>query len=113
VAAAVRNDPGVEHPVADRHVLGPGGHQPPADLAQLTVATAGEGTLGVPLLLVPDDVDLLGRRDVVVGRQRGLPLGGDRLELDHQVLGTAAGGVATTHVCSSPDRPDRRPHERA
>src|SRR3712207_8629658 len=49
------------HPVADRRVLGPGGHQAPADGAQLTVRGAGGRPLGVALLLLPDDVDVLGR----------------------------------------------------
>ncbi len=79
------------------------------------MAATGGQPLGVALLLVPDDVHVLGRRDVVVGRQRLLPLGGDRLELDDEVLGTAAGGVATAHGWSSrlqSGRPRTGPRDR-
>jgi hypothetical protein len=74
------------------------------------VAATGGAPFRVALLLVPDDVDVLGRGHVVVGRKRGLPLGTDRFELDDEVLGTSTGGVATAHGASSRLIPDGLSH---
>src|SRR5215211_8335258 len=68
------------------------------------MAAAGGGADVVALLLPADDVHVLGRGDVVVGRQGRLATRRHGLELDDEVLGLAGGGVAPAHVDPLPVR---------
>jgi hypothetical protein len=86
--------PGVDHPVADRRILGPGRHQPPPHDPQLALWVLLGLAGGAPL---HDGVDLLGGRDVVVGLERLLDPVVDHVELLDEVFGLPARCVATAH----------------
>ena len=92
-----RLHPGVDHPVADLGVLGPGRDQPPLQHPQLARGRLARVAGLLRRRALDDGVDLLGRRDVVVGRQRLGHPAVDDLELLDEVLGTPAGGVAAAH----------------
>ena len=84
--------PGVDHPAADRRILGPRGHQPPAE--------GPEGPAGTLYRVGPapdgHGVHVQGGGHVVAGRQG---LGADLLHLEHvrQLGERRRGGVAPAH----------------
>ena len=99
----------VDHPAADLGVLGPGRDQAPGQRAELPLG--GHALLALLLGRRPldDGVHLLGRGDVVVGLEGRRHAVVDDLELLDEVLGPAAGGVATAHAAHDSRRAPTHP----
>ena len=83
--------PGIDHPVADRLVLGPEGDQSPAELDRFP-----------PPILLPDREDLLAGGGVVVGQQVTLPLHAQRAK---HLVDIGKSGKTAAHIATIAPRP--------
>jgi hypothetical protein len=99
-------DAGVDQPVADRRVLRPRRHEPPARGAQLPRERAVRAVLKA-LGPVDDDADRVGGREVPRRRQEAYVVGDRRdRELVGDLLVLAERGIPTTHGHSVSQTPD-------